>query len=40
MIIILEPGATDAQREDLLADLKTRGYGGNRGATGAKINKS
>ena len=27
MIIILEAGATAAQREDLVADLKTRGYG-------------
>src|SRR5205823_4637032 len=27
VIIILEPGATPAQREDLLADLKGRGYG-------------
>lgn len=27
MIIILEAGATQAQREDLIADLKTRGYG-------------
>ena len=27
MIIILEAGATETQREDLIADLKTRGYG-------------
>ena len=27
MIIILEPGATVSQREELTADLKARGYG-------------
>src|SRR5258708_7454183 len=27
MILILEPSATDEQRDELIADLKTRGFG-------------